>query len=90
MKLEITKQAHKFLSDLQAKQYKQIGNTILGLLKEPYPHDSAELKGAEKGERRVDVGEYRVVYSVENDTVSILVIGARNDGDVYKIWDRMK
>lgn len=90
MKLEITKQADKFWSDLQAKQYKQIGKTVLGLLKEPHPHDSAELKGAENGERRVDVGEYRVVYTFEGDTISILVIGLRNDGDVYKIWERMK
>jgi len=62
----------------------------LGLLKEPYPHDSAELKGADRGERRVDVGEYRVVYTFENDTISILVIGPRNDDEVYRIWERMR
>jgi len=46
--------------------------------------------GATKGERRVDIGECRIVHSVEADVVSILVIGQRNDDAVYKIWERMK
>ena len=75
---------------LQAKQFKQVGTALSGLLKEPHPHDSASLKGAKKGERRVDVGEYRIIYSVEGEVVSILVIGPRNDGEVYKTWDRLK
>lgn len=75
---------------LQAKQFKQIGTAISKLLKDPTPHDSAGLKGAKNGERRVDVGEYRIIYTVEADVVSILLIGPRNDGDVYKMWDRIK
>jgi mRNA interferase RelE/StbE len=90
MKLEITKQADEFWMGLQAKQFKQVGTALSGLLKEPFPHDSAGLKGAKKGERRADVGEYRIVYSVEGEVVSILVIGPRNDGEVYKIWDRTR
>lgn len=89
-KLAITRQAEKFWSELQPKQYKQVGRTVVGLLKEHCPHDSADLKGALKGERRVDIGEYRIIYSVDGDLVSILVIGLRNDDDVYKIWERSK
>ncbi len=88
-KLAITKKADKALSDLDAKQYKQVGKTIFKLLHDPEPNDSQPLKGAENGERRVDVGEYRIIYSYFEETVQILVIGKRNDDEVYDIWKRM-
>ena len=33
---------------------------------------------------RADVGEYRIIYTVENDTLNVFVIGKRNDAEVYK------
>lgn len=90
MKLAITKTADKALSSLDAKQYRQVGKTIFKLLDNPEPHDSQPLKGAENGERRVDVGEYRIIYSVTGDVVAVLVIGKRNDDEVYKVWERMQ
>lgn len=37
---------------------------------------------------RVDIGEYRIVYEVERDTVRVLVIGKRNDDEGYRILGR--
>lgn len=90
LKIAITNDADKSLSGLQAKQFKQVASAIFRLLRNPEPHDSVQLKGATRGERRVDVGEYRIVYSVAGDTVQILVIGKRNDDEVYRVWERMK
>lgn len=90
LKIAITNDADKFLSALQAKQYKQVGSAIFRLLRNPEPHDSKQLKGAQSRERRVDVGEFRVIYSVRDDTVNILAIGKRNDNEVYKTWDRSR
>ena len=90
LKIAITNDADKFLLALQAKQYKQVGSAIFGLLRNPEPHDSKQLKGAKNGERRLNIGEYRVIYSVNADTVEILVIGKRNDDEVYKVWERSK
>lgn len=90
LKLAITNTAEKFLAALQAKQYKQVGSAIFGLLRNPEPHDSKQLTAAKDGERRVDVGEYRIVYAVLGETVQILVIGKRNDDEVYKMWNRSK
>lgn len=90
MKLSMTKQAQKALAGLDAKQYRQVGSTIFGLFNNAEPHDSKVLKGAERGERRVDVGEYRIIYTVSDDLIEILVIGKRNDDDVYKTWERMR
>jgi mRNA interferase RelE/StbE len=91
MKLAITKQALKFCKTLDAKQYRQVLSGIMGLLSNPEPHDSQLLQGAPKGERRLDVGEYRIIYAVVGEElVDVMVVGKRNDDDVYKLWDRMK
>ncbi|MEV4779770.1 type II toxin-antitoxin system RelE family toxin [Burkholderia sp. LMU1-1-1.1] len=89
-KLALTHDAEKFWSGLEPKLHKQIGRAVLGLLRNPEPHDSSLLKGGKNRERRVDAGEYRIVYAVTDDTVEVLVIGKRNDAQVYKQWERMK
>ena len=86
-KLDITKAAGKFLEQLPAKQFRQVGNVIFRLRETPEPHDSQSLSGAPEY-RRVDIGEYRIIYRVEDDTVYIAVIGKRNDDDVYRQFKR--
>lgn len=88
-KLTITKDAAKAWEALDAKQYKQIGKSVLNLLENSRPHDSRALKGAKHNERRVDIGEYRIVYRENADTVEILVIGKRDGDEVYKLWARL-
>jgi len=91
MNLKITKQALKACEKLDAKQYRQVVSAILSLMSNPEPHDSQPLKGASRGERRLDIGEYRVVYAVEeSDVIEVLVVGKRNDDDVYKLWERIR
>jgi mRNA interferase RelE/StbE len=90
MNLDMTKQALKAAKKLDAKQFRQVISAVLALMENPEPHDSQILKGASRGERRIDVGEYRVIYAVKDNVVEVLVIGQRNDDDVYKIWERMK
>ena len=90
MNLDMTKQALKAAKKLDAKQFRQVISAVLALMENPEPHDSQILKGASRGERRIDVGEYRVIYAVKDNLLEVLVIGQRNDDDVYKIWERMK
>ena len=86
-KLDLTKKVGDFLSDLAAKQAKQQLDAILKLLKNPRPHDSKELHGY-KDLFRLDVGEYRIIYRYDDNTVFVILIGKRNDGDVYKKLQR--
>jgi hypothetical protein len=30
------------------------------------------------------------MYAIADDVIEVLVVGRRNDGDVYKQWGRMK
>jgi len=85
----ITKKALRQLEELDNKQYNQLAGAILRLTKNAAPHDSRPLHGASNGERRLDAGEYRIVYSVEDLVIQILLVGKRNDGEIYKQFDRM-
>lgn len=87
--LDFSKQALGFIGLLQIKQKKQIANKIQLLLENPKPQDSKKLKGGDEY-FRVDVGEYRIIYSIEKTTIFIFVIGKRNDDEVYRKFKRMK
>ena len=79
-KLEIARDAEKFLANLQAKQYKQVAQKVFSLLADPQPNDASQLKGSDYW--RADIGEYRIVYTF--DTVKVYLIGKRNDDEVYR------
>lgn len=86
MKLRLTKAARDFLDTLPPKQFRQVVTAIFQLLTEPYPHDSKQLKGYSY--HRVDIGEYRIVYDVQNDEIHVLLVGKRNDDEVYRLLKR--
>jgi mRNA interferase RelE/StbE len=81
--LRIGKPAVKFLKDLPLKEFKQIVIKVISLQSDPRPQDCKTLKGYPGG-YRVDQGEYRILYTIEDDTISIFRIGKRNDGEVYR------
>lgn len=82
LKLDITKDVMKFLGRLPAKQYRQVLNKILALMENPEPPDSSALTGYPY--RRADVGEYRIVYRVEEDCLKVALVGKRNDDEIYR------
>jgi len=84
--IDLSKRAAKFLKSLPAKQGKQIAQTLMGLRKLPFPHDSKKLTGCQY--YRVDIGEYRIIYRVDN-CIIVLLIGKRNDDEVYRKLNRL-
>jgi mRNA interferase RelE/StbE len=83
LKIQITKRVYKFLDRLPLKPALQLKEKLQGLRVNPSPQDSRLLIGY-PNYRRVTVGEYRIIYSVEKDTLLVFLIGKRNDGEVYK------
>lgn len=80
-----------FLRRLQPKVQAQIARKIFALSDNPMPADSEALRGYQ-GLRRVDCGEYRIVYrhDPERDVVEMILVDKRNDDEVYKrLKDRM-
>lgn len=81
--LSYSRDAVKFLIELEAKQHRQINNKILLLIQDPLPNDSAELRGF-SGLYRVDSGEFRIVYKFDAKVLYVILIGRRNDDQIYK------
>ncbi len=69
------------------KQFKQVTTKIFDLLRNPSPVDAKHLSGY-PGYRRIDSGEFRVCYSVVDETIRVVVVGRRNDDEVYKTLSR--
>jgi mRNA interferase RelE/StbE len=40
--------------------------------------------------RRSDIGEFRIIYRIKEDTVIIALVGKRNDNEVYNQFSRQK
>ena len=89
LKLEMTKQAGKFLAALPPKPKRQIAERIQRLRTNPLAADCLPLRGYAPF-YRADSGEYRIVYRVVNEEKLLLVaiIGKRNDDHVYRLLRR--
>jgi len=85
---DISEHANKFIDKLQSKQYKQIAGKIFSLSNDPIPTDSKHLSSL-PGYFRVDSGEYRIVYTLQNSIIRIELIGKRNDDEFYEELDRL-
>jgi mRNA interferase RelE/StbE len=83
MNLNLSKDAVDFLGDLQSKQLRQLALRIFGLQRNAYPPDAKHISGR-PGYLRIDSGEYRVCYSVADSVVWVVVVGKRNDDEVYR------
>ena len=73
-----------------AVSHAQIAKKVLSLNIDPLPNDSKQLKGY-SNLYRVDSGEYRIVYRFKpkEDLVEVILVGKRNDDDVYKKLSRL-
>jgi mRNA interferase RelE/StbE len=86
LKLDLSRQSLKFIQHLPPKQFRQVLNKILELMSDPNPTDSKKLAGSPY--KRTDIGEYRIIYNVEDDCVKIYYTGKRNDADIYELLKR--
>ena len=85
-KLVVEKAVLKELAGFPAKQYRQVVSAILDLLSNPTPHYSKSLEGS--AYRRLAIGEYRVIYRTDEESVYVVIVGKRNDDEVYKLMQR--
>lgn len=85
LKRQITRDAEKTLDKMTNKHFCQVYEAIEALRVQPEPEDSKELvSNVRPKRRRKDIGEYRVIYWYDTETLYIDLVGKRNDDDVYK------
>lgn len=88
MELILSKSAKKFIENLISKHAKQIAIKIKELFNSAHAIDSKKLKGSKDNYYRVDVGEYRIIYQYKEDILIVILIGKRNDNEIYNLFKR--
>lgn len=80
--LSLSKASARFLDTLPPKQFRQVVRRIIQLMADPRPADAERLRGYPYS--RVTAGEYRIVYDVQEGLLRVLLVGKRNDDEVYR------
>ena len=75
--------AHRGYMALPKKVRVRIAARLDQLAQDPYPPGTEPLHGDLKGRRKLCVGDYRVVYSVDSDGLVIRVIAVGHRGKIY-------
>ena len=73
----------KQLSRLPVSVQRRLTETIEGLESNPRPHGVKKLAGHDNL-WRVRVGDYRIIYTIEDDRLLVLVVKLGHRGDVYR------
>jgi mRNA interferase RelE/StbE len=86
-RVELTPAAARALRKLTAEVRRRIARKIDALATQPRPADATKLEG-EEGLYRVRVGDYRIIYSVHDDVLLVLVVRIGHRSEIYKVMRR--
>ncbi len=75
--------AKKELESLSSKLIARIIPRLENLADDPRPHGCKKLKGGDN-EWRIRIGDYRVVYEIDDTKSSVEVTRVRHRGEVYQ------
>jgi mRNA interferase RelE/StbE len=78
----ITRSAEKEIERLPTHVRRLVVRRIEALAGDPRPHGSQKLAGEDK--YRVRQGDYRIVYTIEDEIVTVTVVRIAHRSDVYR------
>lgn len=78
----ISRRAQKALLDLQREAYGRIREAIRALAADPRPSGCSKLTGREGW--RIRVGDYRVIYEINDSENSVTVLAVGHRRDIYR------
>jgi mRNA interferase RelE/StbE len=81
-RLLIKRSAERDLRRLPRPLFQRISRNILALGDDPRPAGARKLKGALEG-WRIRVGDYRVIYQIDDGNHRVTVVRVRHRRDVY-------
>ncbi len=82
-RLRLKRTAEADLDRLPGPIFKRIDERILALREEPRPVGVRKLQGGLEG-WRIRVGDYRVVYQIDDSLQTVTVIRVRHRRDIYR------
>ena len=75
--------AERDLRRLSAKIFARIISEIRALAENPRPHGCRKITGS-KSDWRIRVGDYRVIYEIDDKTSVVRVMRVRHRKEVYR------
>ena len=83
-RVEILPSAHRELAVLSAKEQKRINECIARLAEIPRPSGVTVLQGKKETYYRVRVGDYRIIYQIQDKALVVLVVKIGHRREVYR------
>jgi mRNA interferase RelE/StbE len=81
-KIEVRNTARKQILKIPPPHFQRIQTHVNALAQNPRPPDALKLKG-ETG-YRLRVGDYRILYEIDDDEQKIVIYRVRHRRDVYR------
>jgi mRNA interferase RelE/StbE len=82
-RIEVKPQAEKALAKIPNPHRRRIAKAIDALAREPRPAGCIKLAGADDA-YRIRVGDYRIVYQIEDKILVVYIIRVAHRKDVYR------
>lgn len=80
--VQISNRAAKALEKLPDGSFERITKAIQELAENPRPPGCKKMKGRQG--YRIRVGDYRVVYEIEDDKLLVLIIDVGHQREIYR------
>ena len=80
---DFTQRAERDLRGLDRKMQRRVAQTLDALAEEPRPDGVTKLKDRDDV-YRVRVGQFRILYSINDEALTVLVIGIPDREDAYR------
>ena len=82
-KVYLEQAAEKGLKRLSAEDFKRVISHIKGLAEIPRPAGCRKITGSER-DWRIRVGDYRIIYEIDDKAKAVRVMRVRHRREVYK------
>ena len=82
--VELDRRVKKDLKSIDAKEIKRIKKAIAELRINPRPDGYKKLKGKQQNYYRIRTGNYKIIYTIEDSILLILVVKVGHRRQIYR------
>ena len=82
-RIEVNKSARKEIAALPKREQRRVVSAIEALSDDPRPEGVRKLTGTEDA-YRLRVGDYRIVYQIADNVLTVFVVRVGHRKDVYR------
>jgi mRNA interferase RelE/StbE len=82
--LVFTKKAEKFMRRLPRNEAKRIREKLVLLANDPYAANNNVTAMQNRPGYRLRIGDWRVIYTIQDEELIILVLKVGSRGDIYR------